>query len=246
MFSADYGYRARASSNDVGLLTRQTVGGGLTHSLGKGLAATAGYHYMDGRYEAEVGRFTNHLIDAGVDFNRNLSFSRRTTLSFGTGTTATVRPNDTATRTRFHLNAHAALNHEMGRTWNASLDYSRGVQFHESWPEPVSFDLLTARVGGQLSRRLQFQSSANGSKGRAVYAHAGGAIEGYYAMALLGYDLSQHLSLNLKYAYYHHRFEDGTLAVPGYPDAANRHSVRGFVSLWAPLFQRARRADVTR
>ena len=244
--SADYGYRARNSSNLMGSFTRQTAGGRLSHSVGKGLALRAGYHYVKADYGEDERRLTNHLIDAGVDFNRSLSFSRRTTLSFGTGTTATARPGGTDTSTRFRLNANAALNHEMGRTWNAALVYSRGVHFIESWPEPVSSDSVTASLGGLLSRRLQFQSTAQTSTGRAGFSRTSGGFSGYYGTALLGFALSRHLSLQLKYGYYRHHFDDATLLVPGFANAVDRHSVRGYISLWAPLFQRARRADATR
>lgn len=245
-FSADYGYRARTSANLMAPFTRQTAGGGLRHNVGKGLALRAEYHHVKAHYGADERRFTNHSIDAGVDYNRNLSFSRRTALSFGTGTTATARPGDRNAGTRFRLNAHVALNHEMGRTWNAALVYSRGVHFIESWPEPVSSDSLTASFGGLLSRRLQFQSTARTSTGRAGFSRTSGGFSGTYGTALLGFALSRHLSLQLKYGYYRHRFDDTVLLVPGFTDAVNRHSVRGYISLWAPLFQRARRSDATR
>ena len=245
-FSADYGYRARNSSNSVEPFTRHTAGGGLSHSVGKGLAVTAGYHYVKGQYGASSGRLANHLIDAGVDYNRNLSFTRRTTLSFGTGTTATARPNELGGKTKFRLKGHVALNHEMGRTWNAALVYSRGVLFNESWPVPASSDSVTASLVGLLSRRLQFQSSARTTTGRAGLRDTGNGFNGYYGTALLGFALSRHLSLQLRYGYYRHRFDDLTLLVPGFTNAADRHSVRGYISLWAPIFQRARRSDATR
>ena len=49
--------------------------------------ARAGYTYGEGDY-GDGGTREHHAIDAGVNYNRALSISRQTTLSFGTGTSA--------------------------------------------------------------------------------------------------------------------------------------------------------------
>ena len=245
--SGDVSYGSRARSTELGDFRRVGGGGGLTYSLTRDLNLKAGYHYSEARYGAQDRRLAQHLIDAGVDFTRNLSISRRTTVTFGTGTTAMTNPGSESGQTRFRLNGNVALRHEIGRTWSAALTYGRGLQLSEHWPEPVQSDSVAVSFGGSISRRLQFSSGASTSTGRmGLDDRSGGHFDAYQGSATLSYGISRYVGAGLTYTTYHHKFDQARLLAPGFGPWVDRHRVAVQISVSAPLYQRARRADATR
>ena len=91
-------------------------------TISRGFGVHFGYGYRDARYAADeqTGRRpVMHNLDIGVDFNRPLSISRRTRLTFGTGSTA-MKDYDLAV---YRITANATLSHEFRRIWNAALAY---------------------------------------------------------------------------------------------------------------------------
>jgi hypothetical protein len=215
-------------------------GGGLSYTLGRGLDLQAGYRYAEARYAS--GPRQQHLIDAGVNYNRALSFSRRTQLSFSTGSSIVQSTN----RTRFNLTGNATLKHEIGRTWNAWASYARQVLLNETWTEPVLADSMSVGFGGLISRRLQFASAARGALGKQGLEKNAPGFDAAHASATLTYAVTRFMNLGVTYSYYQQRFDDGVLLSTGVPVDATRNSIRATVSLWAPLYQRQRRADATR
>ena len=106
-FSGSYDVM-RSSGNAIDL-TSYSADGRFTYQLAKGLGAHAGYRYQEGRYTGSLvapePTPAFHNIDVGIDYNRPLSFSRRTTLSFGTGSTAV----QDYSGTHYHLTGNANL-----------------------------------------------------------------------------------------------------------------------------------------
>jgi hypothetical protein len=239
-FNANYAQHRANRGADLGEFVNQTAGGGLTYNLGKGLDVQAGYAYGEARYADRQTR-EHHAINAGINYNRSLSISRRTTLSFATGSSA-VRSND---RLRYNLVGNAALQHEIGRSWSAWVGYSRRVLLNEVWPDPIVADGVTAGFGGLISRRMQFSSVARGALGRGLEKDVPG-FNSVQASASLGYALNRFMSLGVTYSYYQQRFDEGATLSAGIPASAERHSARATVSLWAPLFQRTRSTDASR
>jgi hypothetical protein len=233
--SANYDHQ-RADRGEAGEYVNQNLGGSLTYNIGKGLDARAGYGYGETQFGDGTTR-DHHAIDAGINYNRALSISRQTTLSFSTGSTA-MRSNE---RLRFIFTGSATLNREIGRTWNAFVGYSRRVHLNETWLEPVVSDGLTAGFGGLISRRVQFSSVARGAVGKQGLESDAPGFDTVRAAATLSYAVTRFLNLGITYAFYNQRFDDGVQLSVGEPINASRHSVRATVGLWAPLFQRVRR-----
>jgi hypothetical protein len=243
-FSADASQSSRERSTDAGGFRKYGAGAGLRYALRRDLDLKAGYHYSQARYDG-YDRAGHHLLDVGVDFRRSLSVSRRTMLSFGTGTSGVTDPG--GSRTRFRLNGNLALSHDIGRTWDATLTYSRGLRFSESWPEPVQSDAIAVSFGGSISRRLQFSSGASTSTGRVGLNRAdSGRFDSYQGSASLSYALSRYVNAGLSYSTYHHKLDSTRILTPGFGPWVDRHRVSVQVSVSAPLYQRARRADATR
>jgi hypothetical protein len=245
--SVDYSFQLRDRTTFSDKYTRHRAGGLYTYSIARGVSLRAGYHYDDVDYGLVDRHFRNHQIDAGIDYNRTLSFSRRTTLAFHTGTSAISSGDVTDQHYTYALTGGARLNHEFGRTWSADLAYERGVNADPAWATLVRSDSATASVDGLLTRRLSASGSARASLG-----NVGGIVtddngyESYYGDVSLGYALGRHVSLGLSYAYYRHRFERDVVIPLDFSDTFNRHSVRVSVNFWAPIVQRARRPNATR
>ena len=239
IFNASYGYRGRGRAGGTDTFGSQAARADLTHLMSRDLGLRFGYGYTQGRFGGDR-RFGTHVIDVGVDYSHALSFSRRTTVSFGTGSNAMRRSRNEVLR--FRVNGNVRLNHEIGRTWMANLTYNRGLQFMETWPEPVYSDSAVAGLGGEISRRVQFQAAARWLRGRSYFETDRDRLESYGGSATLSVAITRHINSGVSYGYYHHRFQNLIAPVPGFPGELERQSARAFVSVWVPLFQRARRA----
>jgi hypothetical protein len=259
-----YWGRAASMSFSHTLSPRASLTGGLTHrsselaqstqglaheradmsyrySVSKGLAVRAGYGYG---YWHDSGQYrsNNHLLDAGLDFDRALSFSRRTTLSFSTGTTAIRRYGSHL----YRATGSARLRHEMGRSWAATASYFRGLRYYESLSEPVFTNSISAALSGLITRRMQVSTTAWASIGDVGFSPHDKRFDTYAGLASVSYALFRHLSVSAHYARFHYRFDPAVPLPPGTPREIDRNSVRVLVNLWAPILQRARRPDAAR
>jgi hypothetical protein len=239
--SGSYAYRLTERSDSGSHFRHQNAGGRLTHQISSGLSVHGGYGYGEGRGNGEE-RFPHHNIDAGVNFNRALSFTRRTTVSFSTGSTA-VRARE---RLRFLVTGSAQLTHEIGRSWSAWTAYGRRLQYHETWREPGLGNAVTFGLSGLVTRRLQADVAARVAMGTVgVHSDAPG-FDHYYGTASLAYALARFMNVSVSYAYYQHVFDEAVPLAAGVPRSLERNSVRVAINLWAPIFQRARRTDASR
>ena len=109
----------------------------------------------------------------------------------------------------------------------------------------MTSDGINATLGGLLSQRLNFQAAGRASTGAIGFA-AAHDFDSYYGNASLGYAVSRHVNVGATYAYYSHRFDPGVALPADFANRFNRHSVRLSVSVWAPLYQRARRTNASR
>ena len=214
----------------------------LSYTLTRDLAARVGYGYgrSDAVNEQDQDLISTHLIDAGLDFNRALSLTRKLKLSFNAGVTGT-RDDET---THYAIIGGARLDREIGRSWNASLAYDRNVGFTPPFREPLLYDSLTFMFDGMISRRLQFHSTAAAVYGN-VGLEEGDKFSTYYTTTGISYGLSRSLGLGIDYTFYRYSFD--TVVLPEIRGGfLNRHSVRAYLTYWLPLIHRARRADATR
>jgi hypothetical protein len=242
--SMGYGYHRSDSKSGTRNFESQSVGGSLGYSLAKGVSLKAGYAYSTTEYplaNGTVDRFVGQSIDGGVDYNKALSFSRRTTLSFQTGM-AGVSDGQTI---HYGLIGNVQLTHELGRSWSTGVAYSRNVSYTETFRAPVLSDNLSASINGLLSRTVQFQASAGASRGDVGYTSNNGYTS-YYASTSTRYAFSRKAGLSVYYAYYRYSFGSGIVLPPGISSFTNRQSFGFSVDTWVPLIQRNRSANATR
>jgi hypothetical protein len=237
-FSATYDYRGRAASDGLERYDGHTGGARLIRTLSRDLELRLGYAYSQAIYgRSGNSRFGNHQLDVGVNYRRSLSFSRRTTLSFGTGTSAAGSSEGDGLR--YRATGTARLNHDIGRTWSAGLSYNRGLQFMEAWPEPVFGDSAIAGISGLVNSRTQVQLMARGLRGSG-WQRASSDIRTFNGGATVTVAITRYISTGIAYAYYLHEFAGAVSLAPGFPNQFDGQTIRASVNLWAPLFQRAR------
>jgi hypothetical protein len=181
-----------------------------------------------------------HNIDAGVDYSRALSFSRRTSFSFGTGSAITVSDEVPATdgnrRVRAWLLGNAALVHEIGRTWTAALTYSRGFRTREGFDQLYFTDALTASVGGLVTRRLQLGGAVTWAES-SIESGASRQHSNRSAVAQATYGITSFLAAYASYVYVKYRFDEGILLDERFPRQLDRQGVRVGLTTSVPLIR---------
>lgn len=233
-FTASYDYHARSSSASIGRFNSHTGSARYTHELGRGLSARLGYGYSTGKYTEDPDWYQHHVIDAGIDYNRALSLTRRTAVSFSTGTSV-ARASGTAD-TRYFLNASGRLSHDLGRSWAAVASYNRGVQFIESWPEPVFSDAAAVGIGGQLHQRVSFQALARATHGTGRSGVADNSLYALRGTANLGIGISRYVGGSVGYFYDRHDVGAGLLVPATFPRYRDRQGIRLSLTGWVPLY----------
>jgi hypothetical protein len=216
---------------------------GVGVGIGRGLSMRLGYGYYRASYRDEESRAVqHHNIDAGVDYSGALSLSRRTTLSFSTGSTA-IRDRQ---QTHFRLTGRARLERQIGRSWVAALAYTRDAYYLDRLSEVVFSDSVNFSVGGLISRRVSFRSGIGAALGDVGFGAGVNGTHSTFGIAGLTMALNRLAAIGLDYNYYLHSF--GTDI--GLPDdvqrEVDRHSVRAYVTVWAPLMARERSQNASR
>lgn len=181
-----------------------------------------------------------HNIDAGVDYSRALSFSRRTFLTFGTGSAITVSDevpvSENERRIQAWLTGNAALVHEIGRTWTANLRYSRGFRTREGFDQLYFTDALTASIGGLVTQRLSLNGSAAWAQS-SLAQDASSQQRNRWAAAKATYGITSFLALYASYIYLQYRSDEGLLPDDGFPAQLDRQGVRVGLTTSFPLIR---------
>jgi hypothetical protein len=242
--SLGYAYRRSDSQSGARDFESQSAGGSLSYALGKGLSLKGGYGYSINEYplpNGTVERFEGHTIDGGVNYNKALSVSRRTTLGFQTGMAAV----SDGLQTHYNVVGNIQLTREIGRSWASGVAYSRNVSYAETFRAPVLSDNVVGGINGLFSRTVQFAASAGASRGNVGYV-ADNDLESYFATTSTRFAFTRKTGLSVYYAYNRYSFANGIVLPPGISRFTNRQSFGFSVDTWVPLIQRNRRANATR
>ena len=236
-FTVGYSYRRTQFSASSERFLWQIAHAKFSHNLTRYAALRLGYGYGQGQNGIGVTKPTvNHDLDIGVDYSRALSFSRKTTLTFGSGTTI-IRQQDVSGQngSYYRANGDANLTREIGRTWSAVATYHRGVQFIEGFADPLYADSVLLHVGGLLNRRVSVSLSGDYSKGTLGV----GTVDHGYSTSSAGSEvrvaLNRTLAAYAQYFYYRYGFDNGVALPGGLPSALGRQGLRVGISGWLPL-----------
>ena len=180
-----------------------------------------------------------HNVNAGVDYGKALSFSRRTSLQFGTGSAIAVTDSVTnpgEKNSQFRLTGNASLVHELGRTWTTSLGYTRGFRTQNGVDELYFTDAVMASIGGLVTRHLELSANATWSSSTVGDSDSKNQRD-QSASARATYGLTRFFALYAQYIYYYYRYDD-TVALDGrIPRYLDRHGVRAGLTTSVPLLR---------
>lgn len=179
-------------------------------------------------------------VNVGVNYSRALSFSRRTTLSFSTGTAILdaehLEDGTGDSRPRFRLVGDASLVREIGRTWTAHMGYARAVRVRDGFTELYFTDVATADVNGLFTRRVSWTAAA--SWARSTLDRAGNnGHRGQSVTSQLNYALNSTFALFARYIYYTYRYDEGIPLDSRLPRALDRQGVRVGLTTTVPLIR---------
>lgn len=219
---------------------RQHVTGGYQQRLTEHATLHLGYGYHTStNNDVEDGSNAVQDINAGVSYSRALSISRRTSISFGTGTAiSSVESLDDngGTRQRLHMLGNVALNHEIGRTWTAQAAYRRGFIFREEFNEPFFTDAASVSVGGLVNRRVSLSAQARWSFSR-IDQSGRNHHKGVAASATANYAINRFVAAFARYVYYQYDFGEDIVIETGLPRALDRQGVRVGLTATLPLIR---------
>lgn len=239
--SLTFNYGLGQSRTDDSEFRTQDVKASFNQQLGRYAVARAGYgrRLTDRKGFSgsnEPGVTASHDIDVGIDYHRPLTLSRRTKVMVGTG--SAIVPVESAHRYRFL--ATASLEREIGRTWKASLNYGRNVEFLETLTEPLLSDTFALRLGGRFSRRLDLAVSANLSRGAVGFDQKDvddHRYDTYGGSARLRWAISRLVTSYGEYVTYSHGFGRNVQLPLGFGRDVKRSEVRVGLTVWAPLIR---------
>jgi hypothetical protein len=239
--------RTMPGNEDATVETRNAVVS-FSHSLTRKLGFHVGYGIQESRTASrpDAEPLRTHIMDVGLGYGDGLTltFGRHYTLSLGIG--AGIAKNGdpvsvatTGKSTALTLNGNATLSRSIGRTWGASVGYSRGTGYTVGFPEPMMTDSANAGIGGPLTRRLQFSAGAGASRGHNLFSESGGTLVSYSASTRLSYAVFTHLGLYGQASYY--RFSiPADFTNFGFTPDLDRRSVSVGLSTWVPLIKQRR------
>jgi hypothetical protein len=227
--SFDYNYRHTTLSDSPAPFRWQLGTATFRRKLTKYAALRLGYGYGQARdgTVSTAPTVVNQNIDIGMDYARPLSFSRRTTITFSSGSSIV----SDGVRQYFRVLADAGLTREIGRSWALTGNYHRGVQYVEGIVGPLYADTAQMRAHGLITRRIDLGVSGAYTNGEIGLSAVANDYVSYTGAVDLHIALSSMLSISTQYAYYYYDFNQATV-IPGVPGTLRRNSLRVGLSGW--------------
>ncbi|HEX4913662.1 MAG TPA: hypothetical protein VFV51_06885 [Vicinamibacterales bacterium] len=185
------------------------------------------------------------FIDLGLDGNKSLSLTRRTTASFSTEMSVVKQP---ITGRHYRLNGRASLHTWMSRSWRAGVSYSRLTEFLPGFTQPLFSDNVGGGLSGLFGTRTEFVASASAGKG--VFGTDASVFDnGRFTIASSSVQLNRALTRNFgvfgQYSFFYYRMPPAVAPVA----PTNRLSVQTFtvgLSAWFPVFTQEQTARDSR
>jgi len=219
---------------------------GLAHHFGKDLTAIGGYVYRfgdvaSGRLAPYGQQLKEHEAEAGFDYHRPLSATRSLTMQVRLGASTIMLPpsieldgSQIDARRYGQFSGQLTTAYDFGRTWQASGNVRRGVEYVSGLGQPVIADSLSARVDGLLASRIDVRVSVAYATGESALTRAASLFNTYTASARIRYGLSRTWATYVEYLYYCYDSRGTVALVPGLPPSLQRNGVRAGMMLRVP------------
>jgi hypothetical protein len=230
-FSVDAGYTKRQSNLvNFDMEVRET-GVRFNHQFARDASLDLGYSYVEGMHDVGLAT-TAHNLNIGIDYRRPLSRTRKTFLSFNTG--STIAESEVSGR-RVQAVGSASLVHHMKRTWTGIVEYRRRLQYIDGFDRPLFGDGVTTGVNGLITRRMELIARASYNTGTVGISARAPRFESYSGSVRVRQALSRKLAGYVEGLFYHYSFDEDAPRPPGLPRTFNRVGLRCGLSLWVPL-----------
>jgi len=239
--TANYDFGRREFLQEDTFARQQRIAGGLEYRLSQYVTVNAGYGRREFLFRSGAPSEVHDIL-LGANYSRPLSFSRRTTLMFSTGSSGMSSAGSSGTTnragTRFRVNGAVSLNHQIGRTWTATGTYGRGVRLLDGLDQITYADTVSASVGGYLHRRIEWTNMAAYSTGQVgLELQRRPRYDTYMFTSQVRFALSTHLAWYSQYLYYYYDFDRDVPLQRGVGHGLDRHGVRVGLSAWLPLMR---------
>jgi hypothetical protein len=257
----DYQYSTFAVAPGVPAFRSYSAGGQYAYTLSRDATLHLGYVRREAGslYSGDGHPVVEHDIDAGVDYHRALSFSRRTRIDFNVGSalvgTPTAGgagqplPTGSSGPLQYRVIGSGGLSQDFGRTWKARVSYNRGVGYLEAFRQPIFSDALNLGLAGFFSRRVDFSASGGMSLGNlnTAYAASGASAAGaisqnqfrtYTASAKLRYAFASRWATYAEYVFYNYGAGAAVVLPAGVPGSLERNIARAGITWWLPVVKR--------
>jgi hypothetical protein len=222
--AADYSFRTTRLTGTAEPFRWQLGNAVFARKLTRYAGIRLGYGYG----EAHDGLHPNslpintHNIDIGLDYARPLSRSRRTKLTFGSG--STVLRQLGAQDVRFLADAN--VSREIGRTWLTNAGYHRGISFIEGFAGPIYADTFDLRARGEISSRLHVNIFTGYADGQIGLSSSQRNYTTHSAGSELSIPLGRGFSFTTRYDYFKYAFDPAAQVPFGLSPTIHRHGIR--------------------
>ena len=230
-FTVDAGYSKTQSNLANFDMEVRDAGVSFDHQFSRDASLELGYSYSDGSHGTGLNT-TWHSIDIGIDYRRPLTQTRRTFLSFNTG--STIAESEVSGR-RVQAVGSASLVHYMKRTWTGMVEYRRRLQYVDGFDRPLFGDAVITGFNGLLSRQMELSGRAGYTSGTVGLSARAPRFDSYTGSVRLRRALSRKLAGYVEGLFYHYSFDEDSLRPPGLPREFDRVAFRCGLSLWVPL-----------
>ena len=218
-------------------LSSYQIGGRFSQGLSPDLKLNLGYIFTRAQYYDGVTP-NEHGVNFGLSYDRPISKTRRTSLTFGVGSSRLQRQvlgdEVGVLRPYNQVVGDVTFMRQFGRTWQADGGYHRGVGFVDGIRTPVLTDAVVVGTRGMINRRVDFALNAASTVGEPTSV---GVLPGFRtntASARTQMAFNHNTALFAEYIFYFYDFPIG-LAPIGAPPRVSRNSVRAGLTLWVPV-----------
>jgi hypothetical protein len=230
LLTLDYDGRVTRFTSGEGDTTSHRAAAAYSHEFAQGVA----FRFGDGIRVLQAGtaeRIVTQDIALGIDVNRTLTSTRRTSLSFTTGSSLM----QTDTGLRFVPAGSATLTHRLGRSWQTAVKFDRGLQVADLVPQPFVANNSSMVMDGFLGRRASVRVRGGYSFGNFDLDGSSSPYESYIAEARAAVALGRHFQVYMEHLYYRYRFPDSLTLPTDVPLRREQYSLRFGLDIWAPL-----------
>jgi hypothetical protein len=226
------GYDGRVTSyalGEPGPVSHQ-AGAAYTYEFAKGIGLRLGDGVRMLRAGTDDGIVAQDIA-IGIDVNRSLTSSRRTSVTFTTGSSITSNESGR----QFVATGSATLAHRIGRSWQTAVTFDRGLQVADLLPTPFVGNSTGFTLGGFAGRRTSLRLRGSYAFGDFDLNGSSSRYESYLAEAHGAVALGRHFQLYVEHLYYQHRFPDGLELPPDVPFRRVQHGTRFGLNIWTSL-----------